>query len=99
MYGGVRTVAEDAGRAAPRLLGARYFALGDVDDEVHHNVAGYYGFGGPQFVQQVEDSVLRTPDAITEAAQSYAEVGVEELCFWPVAADISQLHALADVVR
>jgi len=98
MYADVRTTAEAAGRPAPRLLGARYFALGDVDDEVRHNVGSYYGFGGPDLVEQAVNGVLRTPEAITEALQSYADVGVEELCLWPMAADLSQLHALADAV-
>lgn len=97
-YTQVRDAADAAGRPAPRLLGARYFALGDVDDEVRHNVTSYYSFGGPDFVEQTYHSVLRTPDAITDALSSYADVGVEETCLWPMSADPSQLHALADAV-
>ena len=97
LYDQVRDVADAAGRPAPRLLGVRYFALGDVHDEVRRNVTSYYGFGGSAFAEQVYGSVLRTPDAITEAVQSYADVGVEEFCLWPMAADLSQLHALADL--
>lgn len=96
MYDGVRMAAEEAGRPAPRFLGARYFALGDVDDEVRHNVEAYYGFGGPDFVEQAYAGVLRTPDAIAGALQAYGDAGVQELCLWPMAADLSQLHALAD---
>jgi alkanesulfonate monooxygenase SsuD/methylene tetrahydromethanopterin reductase-like flavin-dependent oxidoreductase (luciferase family) len=98
LYAGVRAAADAAGRPAPRLLGARYFALGDVDSEVQHNVGSYYGFGGSDFVEQVINAVLRTPEAISETVQAYADVGVEELCLWPMAADLSQVDALADVV-
>lgn len=98
LYARVREAAEAADRPAPRLLAARYFALGEVDEEVRHNVTSYYSFGGPDFVEQTYDSVLRTPGAVTEALRSYADVGVEELCLWPVAAGHDQLHALADAV-
>jgi alkanesulfonate monooxygenase SsuD/methylene tetrahydromethanopterin reductase-like flavin-dependent oxidoreductase (luciferase family) len=97
MYETVIQHADDAGRPAPRLLSARYFALGDVDDEVRHNVSTYYAFGGPEFVDQVHASVLRTPDDIDSALQELSDVGVEEVCLWPMAADLTQLHALADL--
>ncbi|HEX6255704.1 MAG TPA: LLM class flavin-dependent oxidoreductase [Euzebyales bacterium] len=97
MYETVRRHAASAGRPAPRLLSARYFALGDeVDDEVRHNVSTYYAFGGPDFVDRVHASVLRTPDDINTALRELSDAGVEEVCLWPMAADLSQLHALAD---
>ncbi len=99
LYDRVREAADTAGRPAPRLLGVRYFALGDdVDDEVRRNVTSYYAFGGQDFADHVYASVLRSPDEITEVLHSLAAVGVEEVCLWPLSADISQLHALADVV-
>jgi alkanesulfonate monooxygenase SsuD/methylene tetrahydromethanopterin reductase-like flavin-dependent oxidoreductase (luciferase family) len=98
LYETVREHADGVGRPAPRLLSARYFALGDdVDDEVRHNVSAYYAFGGAEFVDQVYAGVLRTPDAIDAALQELSEVGVEEVCLWPMAADLSQVHALADI--
>lgn len=97
LYADVRDAADAAGRPTPRLFGVRYFALGDVDDEVRRNVTSYYSFGGPDFVEQTYTSVLRTPDAVTDALQSLADVGVEEVCLWPLSAGQDQLHALADI--
>jgi len=97
LYADVRDAADAAGRPTPRLLGVRYFALGDVDDEVRRNVSSYYAFGGPAFIERTYDSVLRTPDAISEALQAYADIGVEEVCLWPLSAGQDQLHALADI--
>ena len=85
-------------RSTPRLFGVRYFALGDVDDEVRRNVTSYYSFGGPDFVERTNSSVLRTPDAIRSALDQLRDVGVEEVCLWPMSADPSQLHRLADAV-
>lgn len=99
LYDRVREAADTAGRPPPRLLGVRYFALGDdVDDEVRRNVTSYYAFGGPAFIEHTYDSVLRTTAAIREVMQAYADIGVEELCLWPLSARRDQLHALADAV-
>jgi alkanesulfonate monooxygenase SsuD/methylene tetrahydromethanopterin reductase-like flavin-dependent oxidoreductase (luciferase family) len=97
-YATVIAAAERAGRPAPRLLAAHYFALGDVDDEVRHNVQAYYAVGGPGFVEAVYGAVLRSPDAITQTLSALENIGVEEVCLWPQAHSIDQLHDLATVL-
>lgn len=97
-YETVQQAADEAGRPAPPLLTARYFALGDVDDEVRANVGAYYAFGGPDFVEQVYGSVLRTPEQITGTLAELRDVGVREVCLWPQARGMTQLEQLADIV-
>jgi alkanesulfonate monooxygenase SsuD/methylene tetrahydromethanopterin reductase-like flavin-dependent oxidoreductase (luciferase family) len=96
-YATVRAAAERAGRPAPRLLAAVYYALGDVQDEVDRNVESYYGFGGSDLVRVIRGVVLRSPEAITETLSALEHVGVEEVCLWPQARGLDQLHALADI--
>jgi len=38
------------------------------------------------------------PDAISETLAGLKRVGVEEVCLWPEARGLGQLHDLADVV-
>jgi alkanesulfonate monooxygenase SsuD/methylene tetrahydromethanopterin reductase-like flavin-dependent oxidoreductase (luciferase family) len=97
-YEKVRAAAEQHGRPAPRLLAAYYFALGDVADEVRDNVSTYYRFLGPDLVDVIHNSVLRTPDAITQTLSALEDVAVDEVCLWPQARTLDQLNALADIV-
>jgi alkanesulfonate monooxygenase SsuD/methylene tetrahydromethanopterin reductase-like flavin-dependent oxidoreductase (luciferase family) len=96
----VRDAAEAAGRPTPRLFAARYFALGDVDDEVWANSWGYYGsMGGESLAKAVYQGVLRTTDDIRQVVDGLGELGVEELCLWPMARHGGQVEAVADAVR
>jgi alkanesulfonate monooxygenase SsuD/methylene tetrahydromethanopterin reductase-like flavin-dependent oxidoreductase (luciferase family) len=97
-YATVKAAAERARRPAPRLLVSFYFALGDVSDEVRHNVESYYAFGGPDLVELIHGSVLRSPDAITQTLSALEDIGVEEVCLWPQARNIAQLHELATII-
>ena len=97
-YRAVCAAAEQVGRPAPRFLASGYFALGDVDREVRHNVEAYYRFGGAPFIDMVDAAVLRTPEQITAYLSMLAGIGAEEVCLWPLARGIDQLHALADAV-
>ena len=94
----VRAAAERHGRPVPRLYASFYFGLGDVADEVHSNVEAYYSFGGPDFVELIHGSVLRTAEAITQTVSALEGIGVDELCLWPQARGLSQLNDLADIL-
>jgi alkanesulfonate monooxygenase SsuD/methylene tetrahydromethanopterin reductase-like flavin-dependent oxidoreductase (luciferase family) len=96
-YAQVRAAAEEAGRPAPRFLASGYFALGDVDDEVRRNIEAYYRFGGSEFIEMIDDAVLRTPDQITQHLSMLEDLGAEEVCLWPQARGINQVTALADI--
>jgi alkanesulfonate monooxygenase SsuD/methylene tetrahydromethanopterin reductase-like flavin-dependent oxidoreductase (luciferase family) len=97
-YEKVREAAEQHGRPVPRLFAAYYFALGDVADEVRSNVATYYRFLGPDLVDLIHNSVLRTPDAIAQTVSALEAIGVDEVWLWPQARGLHQLNALADAL-
>ena len=65
---------------------------------MHRNVADYYSFGGREVVEQVYANVLRTPTAIRETVDAMADVGVEEVCLWPMTPEPRQIAALAGVL-
>ena len=46
----------------------------------------------------IAGSVLSTPETITAAISAYADVGVDEINFWPTSAGIEQLRRLADAI-
>ncbi|AYY13108.1 LLM class flavin-dependent oxidoreductase [Actinobacteria bacterium YIM 96077] len=93
----VKEGASAAGRTPPTLYAARYVALGeDVAAEADHNVASYYGFGGPDLVDTVKNSVLRSPSDVADTISALEEVGVEELCLWPTSAHAQQVNRIAE---
>jgi len=96
-YEAAKQSAADAGRTAPALLAARYAALGDdAQEEADRNAASYYRFGGPQVVEAVAGSILRTPEAIKETLTALEQVGVEEVCLWASAAGMEQVDRIAE---
>jgi alkanesulfonate monooxygenase SsuD/methylene tetrahydromethanopterin reductase-like flavin-dependent oxidoreductase (luciferase family) len=86
-----------AGRAGkPRLVGCVYYALGPEaqtrgGNYIHH----YYGAEwGPLVVQ----SMPVTPEAIKELSKAFADIGTDELMFWPCLADLDQIDRLEDAL-
>ena len=91
------TVWYTAGRAGkPRLVGCVYYALGPEaqtrgGNYIHH----YYGAEwGPMIVQ----SMSVTPEAIKDIRKAFADIGTDELMFWPTLADLDQIDRLEDVL-
>ena len=96
-YETVTTAAAEAGRKPPAFYAARYAAVGDdAQAEADRNAQSYYAFGGPQFVEAVAGSILRTPAAIKEALAALDGVGVDEVCLWPSAGGLDQIDRIAD---
>ena len=89
-----------AGRdGAPRLVGARYFALGDdVAEASAASTRAYYAFGGEDFVSMMLASTLRDADAIRTAADEIRATGADEVFFWPTTGDLAQVDRLADLL-
>jgi alkanesulfonate monooxygenase SsuD/methylene tetrahydromethanopterin reductase-like flavin-dependent oxidoreductase (luciferase family) len=86
-----------AGRVGkPRLVGCVYYALGPEaqtrgGNYIHH----YYGAEwGPMIVQ----SMPVTPEAIKDMRKAFADIGTDELIFWPCLADLDQIDRLEDVL-
>ncbi len=39
-----------------------------------------------------------SPDAVKDKLSAFGDVGMDELVFWPCAADLEQLERLADLI-
>lgn len=85
----------EAGRAGkPRLVGCVYYALGsDVQTRAGEYINHYYG---PQFGPMVVQGLVATPEAVKETRKAFADIGTDELIFWPCIADLDQLDRLED---
>jgi alkanesulfonate monooxygenase SsuD/methylene tetrahydromethanopterin reductase-like flavin-dependent oxidoreductase (luciferase family) len=94
----LRKAWREAGREGePRIEALNYFALGDSPDVERGGYLGDYYAGAPWVAQMIQ-YLPRTPEAIRATAKSFADVGVDELIFCPVIADLAQVDMLADAV-
>lgn len=82
----------------PEKWSSRFFALGDVEDQIKANVEAYYSAGGPAFVKQSYEAVLRTPEQIKQYAAEMRDAGATHLCLWPNVNGLDQVERLAEVV-
>lgn len=87
-----------AGAKKPRKLVSRYFALGEVEEQLEKNVRAYYLAGGEEFVRNTLAGVLRTPDQIKAAVAELATTGADELCLWPQISSLDQVKLLAQAL-
>jgi alkanesulfonate monooxygenase SsuD/methylene tetrahydromethanopterin reductase-like flavin-dependent oxidoreductase (luciferase family) len=96
----VREAWREAGRdGTPRIAALMYFSVGeDVRAVSRQNLAGYYGFFGPERATTIAQEAARDPDAIRAVVQLYADSGFTDLTFIPTVADLEQVDRLADVV-
>jgi alkanesulfonate monooxygenase SsuD/methylene tetrahydromethanopterin reductase-like flavin-dependent oxidoreductase (luciferase family) len=90
---------DEAGREGqPHIVALTYFSLGDdVEDRSYDYLRRYYAYVG-EGVEAIASGALRSPEAIREACDQYAEAGVDELILDPTVAELSQVERLADVV-
>lgn len=94
-------LAEAAWKAAarpgrPRLVAASYYALGpDPSDRAGAYIRQYYA--GPAGENQAR-GILRVAEAIRSTIQTFGDLGVDELVFWPCIADLDQVDRLAELV-
>jgi alkanesulfonate monooxygenase SsuD/methylene tetrahydromethanopterin reductase-like flavin-dependent oxidoreductase (luciferase family) len=96
-YEVVKASAAQAQRDAPPAYAARYVAIGDdVADEADRNARSYYGFAGAGVVQMVQDGILRSSEDVRETLDNLAQVGVVEVCLWPLSRSIDQVDRVAD---
>lgn len=91
---------KQAGRPGkPRFVGATYYGLGpDAAEKASQYIHHYYSFIGP-IADMIANSVPSTPDAVKSAMRAFADVGMDELIFWPTIADLNQVEMLAELVR
>ena len=87
-----------AGARKPRKMVSRYFALGDVQEQLEKNVRAYYIAGGEDFVKGTLEGVLRTPEQIKAAVAELETTGADELCLWPQIASLDQVKLLSQAL-
>ena len=66
--------------------------MGSASGARGFSVLGYYGDLAP-WVQGV---ILRSSDDVRESLDSLKQVGVAEVCLWPMARGIDQVDRIAD---
>ena len=82
----------------PRFVGGIYYALGaNAQERVRSYIIDYYGSLGPA-AEGMARTFPASPDAVKEKIRALGEAGLDELVFWPCAADLEQLERLADLV-
>lgn len=99
-YRAVESAWREADRPGrPRLVAARYFALGDdARARAETNVRAYYAFGGEGAVRGVLAGMITNVDAARANRDELAALGVDETFFWATNADPAQLERLAKAV-
>jgi hypothetical protein len=75
-------------------------AIGDdVAEEADTNARSYYGFAGDQMVNMVQEATLRSPDQVRQTVDSLQQIGVTEVCLWPLARSIDQVDRIAEAAK
>lgn len=94
----VRKAWQEAGReGVPRITALTYFALGDSPRAAQGGYLGDY-YGAAPWVEQLIQSLPRTTESLRATARAFADVGVDELIFFPTIADLAQVELLADAI-
>lgn len=90
---------EAEGRSGkPRWVSGSYYALGrDADAAADAYISANYGFD-PKVADRRRRSLPTTPQAVRDAIQRQAELGVDEFILRPCAADDEHLERLAELV-
>jgi alkanesulfonate monooxygenase SsuD/methylene tetrahydromethanopterin reductase-like flavin-dependent oxidoreductase (luciferase family) len=92
---------EQAGRAdRPYRMAGFWCSLADNGAErLHDYVYGYLKIAGEDMARAVAGTMSRhNPDAIRRAIDAYRELGVEEIMFVPVTADLAEVERLVEVL-
>ncbi len=92
----VRAAWKEAGREGqPRIVGLSYFGLGEgALEQATAYLSDYYGDFGAQIAQWIP----KTPQAIRETVQKYADFGFDELFLDPTSSVLEQIDLAADAV-
>jgi alkanesulfonate monooxygenase SsuD/methylene tetrahydromethanopterin reductase-like flavin-dependent oxidoreductase (luciferase family) len=98
MVAKLRRAWQEAGReGAPRIAALVYFGLSEPDTS-RAALRDYYGFLGGEWVEQIAETAIRSPQAARDIVRAFANVGVTDLIFDPSVAAIDEVDRLADAV-
>jgi alkanesulfonate monooxygenase SsuD/methylene tetrahydromethanopterin reductase-like flavin-dependent oxidoreductase (luciferase family) len=91
--------ADEGREGTPRVMAFCYFALGDDAREAADlYMRGYYGILGDEAADAAIASAVIEVEAVQQARDAYAEVGVDEFLYFPCSPDPAQVDLLADAV-
>ena len=95
------TAWEQAGRAdQPYRMAGFWCSLADAGKQrLHSYVHEYLKIAGDEMARAVAGMMNRcTPDAVRRAVDGYRELGVDEIMFVPVTADLAEVERLAELI-
>lgn len=82
----------------PRFVGCIYYGLGpNAIERAGEYIRHYYSFMG-QRAEFIVNSMPTSPEAVKNAIQTRANIGMDELIFWPCIPDLDQIDRLAELV-
>lgn len=89
-----------AGRTGrPRFVGIAYFGLGtEARKRIKTYLLEYYAFRGSA-AETIAYAASATPEMVKETLQRFADIGLDELLFWPCIPRLDQVDRLADLVE
>ncbi len=93
----VREAWLEARQGEPRIVGLVSFSPGYTEAASRAYLLDYYKLIG-EMAEMIAGSALRSPEAIRNAVQGYAEAGLDELILDPTVSDPKQFDLLAQIV-
>jgi alkanesulfonate monooxygenase SsuD/methylene tetrahydromethanopterin reductase-like flavin-dependent oxidoreductase (luciferase family) len=82
----------------PRFVGITYFGLGPgAREHINAYLLEYYAFRGPA-AEAIAHAASSTPEMVKETLRKFADIGMDELLFWPCVPQLEQVDRLADLV-
>jgi alkanesulfonate monooxygenase SsuD/methylene tetrahydromethanopterin reductase-like flavin-dependent oxidoreductase (luciferase family) len=96
----VRAMWREEGREGnPRLTALTYFALGPTAvQDAEHDLKHYYAWLGDEPAAAIAGSAATDEDSVRAYAEAFADVGCDELTFFPTSTDPQHVDLLADAV-
>ena len=83
----------------PRFVGITYFGLGsNARQQIDDYLLQYYAFRGSA-AEMVAKAASDTPQMLQQTIQAYADIGMDELMFWPCIPQLDQINRLAELLR
>jgi hypothetical protein len=83
----------------PRFVGITYFGLGpNAKEHINAYLLEYYAFRGPA-AETVANAASSTPEMVKDTLRMFADIGLDELMFWPCIPNLDQVDWLVDLIE
>jgi alkanesulfonate monooxygenase SsuD/methylene tetrahydromethanopterin reductase-like flavin-dependent oxidoreductase (luciferase family) len=82
-----------------RFVGITYFGLGPgTREHINSYLLTYYTFRGPA-AETIAHAASSTSEMIKETLRKFADIGMDELLFWPCIPHLDQIDRLANLIN